>query len=729
MSEEAIEAAVLAFLERRTSEPALTPESFADSRPEPRAALLPALHAAIGVERLLACPAPRERRVGEYRLLGELGRGGMGVVHRAERGGKRFAIKLLPLAPLMGERLMARFRREAEALARLSHPGIVRVHESGLHEDVPYLVMDLVDGQPLHRIAASLERAQAVRLVRRLAEAVQAAHAAGVLHRDLKPQNILVRPDGSPVLLDFGLSALETGASLTQTGDFLGTPRYMAPEQAEGASADARTDVHALGLVLYELITGLPAREGGSRESLFAAARSGRLALPSHHVPDLAPELEAVILRAAARNPDERYPSARELAEDLARLESGEPTTARARGNWLGRLRGWLDLPARLRQAVAALTMPSAADRERAAALVDSAVREWTDGRRGTVIEQLRTAHRLDRREPTAPVLLAHLTGGGAARGAPWTLRTLEALQALERGEHALALEELPGSEDGGPRATLHAAIAGLAAAGAREDERAFEDLTTAARLLPGSARIHRELARVAERLGRIDEAARSYDRALERQPEALDDWLALASVHAKRRALDEGFAAIERARALAPTEHVRLLRVEASLEILRARQPEAQRLLALALEHEPNDLEARYLLAYSLDSDHEMDAAALAYERVLAIDPGHVHALICLAHLYTGASRGDCRRCDEFYAAHPDHLDLARAEGYLLRALAANAGADDWAMRTARLIAERLVDRSRIVALLTRLTQDVPRSAAVLRLEDALRRLRLTER
>ena len=727
MSEGALEAAVLQYLERRDADPSLTPEAFARERPEGADALVRAIHAALDVERLFSSTAPAERRIGPYRLLGELGRGGMGVVHRAERGGREYALKVLPLAPLLGPRMRTRFEREATALARLSHPNIVTVRDSGVHEDVPYLVMDLVEGQPLHLMAASLDVARSIALMRTLACTVHAAHGQGVLHRDLKPQNVIVRPDGTPVLLDFGLSVLEEGSSLTMTGDLLGTPRYMAPEQLTGGTIGVRTDVHALGLILYELVTQRPAHDAAARDAVFDSVRRGRIVAPRTHVPDLPPVLEAVILKAVARDPAERYAEAGLLAEDLERVQGGQPTLARP-PRLLHRLSAAARrLPARIRGAVAGAVSASADDRQRASALIDSAIRAWADGERTTAVARLTQASQLDRREPTASLLLAHLTGRALPDGSPAAASAHEALRLLESGEFRRALDVLPAAEGSGVRASLHAAMAGLCAAEAGEPEMAFEELTTAARLLPGSVRIQRTLASVCQRLERFDDAVRAHTRALELSPDSADGWADLAEVHVQRRAIDEGLAAIHRAQALSPGEHPRMLRIHGTLEIHRGRQAEAQRLLARALDLDPDDVETLYRMAYSLDSDHDMAEAATLYVRVLERSPAHVNALICLANLHSGASCGQCRKCDEFYAAHPRHLDLMLAEGYLLRAIEADRGASDWATRTARTIAERLSDRSHVIALLERLTRNSPRTPAVLRLEGALHRLEMT--
>lgn len=649
MTAEELEAHVAAFLERRETEPDLTPESFAASHRPHADMLAAAIRTALDIERTLtSSPAPH-RTIGGYVVRGELGRGGMGVVYRVERDGREFALKLLPLAPLLGPRMLERFRREAVALARIAHPHIVRVHDSGIDAELPYLVMDLVEGQPLDQAAGALSVDQAIAIAEALARALHAAHQQGVLHRDLKPQNVMLRADGEPVLLDFGLSALEEGATLTGTGDLLGTPRYMAPEQLSGELVDARTDVHALGLLLYELTTGHPAHSGHGRDALYASVRFGRITPARAMRASLSGELEAVIHTALARRPEERYADALAFADDLARLRAGTPVAARP--------------------------LPEAA--EGVTRILDQALRAWLAGDAAAAAAQLAQA-RLAHPDASAIALLeAHLASAARRERAP-------------------------------------------------EDSESLEDLAVSARIVPGSAAVHRAMASTCRRLGRLDDATRALGRALAIEPDDAASWTALAEVHLAQRAIDEGLAALDRAEALSPGEDALRLRLRGAFQIHRGDQPAAQALLRRALELAPDDAETRYRLAYSLDSDHAMAAAAPAYERVLEVAPAHVHALLCLANLFAGASRGRCRRCDEFYAEHPEHLDPARAEHYLLRAIDADRGADDWATRTARDIALQLEDRRAVIALLTRLTRGIERTPAVLRLEEALRRVEL---
>ncbi|MBX3472462.1 MAG: protein kinase [Planctomycetes bacterium] len=269
---------------------------------------------------------------GRYVLTRELGRGGMGVVFAARDPalGREVAIKVV-LAPAPPADLLERFRLEAATAARLSHPGVVKVHEAGVERGRPYFVQELVEGESLQ---ARLDRAgplppvEAARLVRELALAVEHAHAQGVLHRDLKPANALVTPAGRVCLVDFGLAkdAL-AGGDLTRTGELLGTLGFMAPEQAgDGAKrVDARADVYGLGATLYALLTGRPPFAGGSPVQVVRRLLEEPPTPPTRERPEVPPALEALVLRCLAKEPGRRPASAADLAAALdARLPALE---------------------------------------------------------------------------------------------------------------------------------------------------------------------------------------------------------------------------------------------------------------------------------------------------------------------------------------------------------------------------------------------------------------------
>ncbi len=288
----------------------------------------------------------RPRRLGRYEVRERLGRGGFAAVYRAWDPELRrdVAIKV-PHAELLADPdAGARLLREASSAARLRHPAIVPIHEVGQEGDVPFIVYAHIPGPTLARELARTRPSpqQAAAWVARVAEALEYAHQQGIVHRDVKPSNLMMDADGRPLLADFGL-ALQTdaGATLTRHGDILGTPAYMSPEQARGGShkVDARTDVYSLGVILYELLAGrLPFQGGGSsalHQVLHEEPRSPRTL--NAHVPL---DLETICQKAMAKEPGRRYQSARDLADDLRNYLEHRPIRARRIGPG-GRLARW----------------------------------------------------------------------------------------------------------------------------------------------------------------------------------------------------------------------------------------------------------------------------------------------------------------------------------------------------------------------------------------------------
>ncbi|MEK7867567.1 MAG: protein kinase [Planctomycetota bacterium] len=275
--------------------------------------------------------------IGKYRVVGELGRGGMGIVYRAWDNELRrdVAIKLLRVHDRKNPELASRMLREARTAAPLDHPGIVPVYESGEAGGTPYYVMAFVDGRTLATVLSAdglppmRERA---RIVRDAAEAVAHAHAHNVVHRDLKPSNLMLDRDGRVHVLDFGLAKnLQDATQLTATGQVLGTAAYMPPEQVDGPAERVvpASDVYALGAVLYETLTGQPPFTGDSFTQIVVRSIARDPESPRLRDPKVPQDLETICLKALRKKPSERYPSARELADDLARFLRGEAILAR----------------------------------------------------------------------------------------------------------------------------------------------------------------------------------------------------------------------------------------------------------------------------------------------------------------------------------------------------------------------------------------------------------------
>jgi serine/threonine protein kinase len=263
-----------------------------------------------------------------YEILGELGRGSWGVVYKAQQLSlhRLVALKMILAGSHAGPQHRARFRSEAEAVARLQHPHIVQIYEVGEQEGRPYLSLEFVDGDTLDRKLAGtpLPAQQAAQLVETLARAVQAAHERGIIHRDLKPANVLLTADGTPKITDFGLAKhLDRDAAQTGPDAILGTPCYMAPEQASGKSKEVGppADIYSLGAILYELLTGRPPFKGPSVLNTLEQVRSVEPVSPSRLQPKLPRDLETICLKCLEKEPRKRYASAGKLAEDLHRFQ------------------------------------------------------------------------------------------------------------------------------------------------------------------------------------------------------------------------------------------------------------------------------------------------------------------------------------------------------------------------------------------------------------------------
>jgi tetratricopeptide (TPR) repeat protein/tRNA A-37 threonylcarbamoyl transferase component Bud32 len=271
-----------------------------------------------------------------YEIVGEIGRGGMGVVYKArQRGLNRWtALKMVLAGAHAGEQQLARFHTEAEAVALLQHPNIVQIYDVGEHDGLPYFSLEYIDGgaldREIHRKAQPPR--EAARLVEMLADAMQYAHQHGIIHRDLKPANVLLTRDGTPKITDFGLAKrLESDSSQTKSGTLMGTPSYMAPEQARGEVHDVGplADVYALGAMLYELLTGRPPfLASTAMETIMQVTRDEPVA-PTRTQANIPADIETICLKCLQKEPAKRYASAGALAEDLRRFLSGEPILAR----------------------------------------------------------------------------------------------------------------------------------------------------------------------------------------------------------------------------------------------------------------------------------------------------------------------------------------------------------------------------------------------------------------
>ncbi len=286
--------------------------------------------------------------LGDYELLEEIGRGGQGVVFRARQKSlnRTVALKVISLGQWASKTHLKRFRLEAEAAARLEHPGIVPIHEVGERDGSCYFSMKFVEGGQLDEVVrhAPMSIRQAVELIVKVARTVHYAHEHGILHRDIKPGNILLDQKGEPHLTDFGLARLvETESTVTRTLDVLGTPSYMAPEQAVGnnTAVSRVTDVYGIGAVFYQLLTGQPPFAGGTTYETIKLLLDTEPRQPRLLNPKIDRDLSTICLKCLEKDPRRRYSSALALAEDLEHWLKHEPIQARRTGI-VARSRKWV---------------------------------------------------------------------------------------------------------------------------------------------------------------------------------------------------------------------------------------------------------------------------------------------------------------------------------------------------------------------------------------------------
>lgn len=269
----------------------------------------------------------------KYQVLDELGSGGMGVVYLVRElvGKRRVVVKMLRSGCFCDDREREQFRREIETVSRLQHPGVIQVRDHGEVDGCPYYSMDHIDGPSLSQRLRQgpLASRDAARLLLKIAQAVQHAHEQGIVHRDLKPANILLDAQSKPHVIDFGLAREIDELAERDDGAIIGTPLYMAPEQAMGRTErmGPAADIYSLGAILYEMLTGRPPFEGGSLLMILRQVLEESPTPPTQLNPQVSAVLEAICLRCLEKDPSQRYPSAEALADDLMRYLYGQPTT------------------------------------------------------------------------------------------------------------------------------------------------------------------------------------------------------------------------------------------------------------------------------------------------------------------------------------------------------------------------------------------------------------------
>lgn len=269
---------------------------------------------------------------GRYEVLERIGAGGMAIVYKAKDVllNRVVTIKVLREQFVTDEDFIRRFRREAQSAASLSHPNIVSIYDVGKEGDTEYIVMEYVEGRNLKEIIreyAPLSTDQSINLGRQITEAIQNAHEHHIIHRDIKPHNILVTADGHAKVTDFGIARAVSSATVTHTGDIIGSVHYLSPEQAKGLQSNEQSDIYSLGIVFYELITGKVPYDGETPITIALKHLQEQPVLPSKINPRIEKEFEAVIMRAIAKSPEQRYSSAKDLLADLNHIQAGQPIT------------------------------------------------------------------------------------------------------------------------------------------------------------------------------------------------------------------------------------------------------------------------------------------------------------------------------------------------------------------------------------------------------------------
>jgi eukaryotic-like serine/threonine-protein kinase len=472
-----------------------------------------------------------------YVILEVIGRGGMGVVYKARQIGldRLVALKMVLAGAHASPEELARFAIESQAVAQLQHPGIVQIHDVGEHDGLPYFSLEFVAGgslankiggkpQPTHEAAA---------MVRALALAMGEAHRRNIIHRDLKPANVLLTPDGQPKITDFGLAKrLDSDSGQTHTGAIMGTPSYMAPEQAWGQTHQIGplTDLYSLGAILYEMLVGRPPFQGASALETLELVRSEEPVPPTRLQPKVPVDLETICLKCLQKDPAKRYADASALAEDLQRFLEGRPIQARPVGA-LGRLARWCrrnPKVAALAATVAALLVTVTAVSSYAAVRLvasnkaESAARDKAENNERAAIKARDLESEARKRETAARQKAEKLVALALQqnRNALDSHRTVSVL-TLKR------LRDIPGTQDlcdelirtsvKGLRDNMEV-IDKLGAVGAQDKEAA----STATRTLAGT---YQRAGGLMEDLGRYDEAIRYY-----RQMDELAESLAAAN-------------------------------------------------------------------------------------------------------------------------------------------------------------------------------------------------------
>ncbi len=622
--------------------------------------------------------------ISHYRIVRKLGAGGMGEVFLAEDTtlGRKVAIKMLPEQSVGSDLARRRLINEARAAAALDHPNICAIHEVGEEDGCVFIVMPHVDGETLaERIARQpLAPAEVVDIGIQAAQALEAAHAAGVIHRDIKPQNIIVTPRGQLKVLDFGLAKLatpelaetQTSERLTLAGSVLGTPAFMAPEQLRGLEIDARADIYALGATLYECATGRSAFGGGTLVEVAMRVMSVTPQPPSEINPAMPPALDAIIARAMARDVTARYQSARLLHDELRDLEHAlEGST--------------------MRPAVTAPLTPSVGRRSiRVWSLVAAAVVALL-GAAWFASDRLRPR----RHEPPPEAVVWYERGTSAIREGAYFQATkaleralsLDSAFAMAHARRADAYAEMGLTERAREdllqamallpdRSTLSAIesthVDAVAATLARDFRTAIEKYAVIADAVPDAdkAAAQVDLGRAYERNEDLDRAIAAYAKATQLDPQGAAAFLRSGILHGRRQQLSEASAAFSKAeeiyRAMSSQEGLAEVHYQKGALFARLRRlPEAKA-----------ELEQSLAISRASSSEYQAIRTSLQLSNVYYAEGDSSEAKAIAADAVTAAQRLNSRSLATNGLIDLGYTLLARGEfvdtrAYLQQALA----------------------------------------------------------
>lgn len=657
---------------------------------------------------------PPDRRVGPYQILDTLGEGAQGTVHLAfdERVDRYVALKVV--RRLASDEARQRFRREAEIAARLDHVGLCPVYDADLLDDGDaYLAMRFLEGAPLDGVLAAARRGEpsgqlslpprqpgeiveVVSVVERLAEALQVVHDAGIVHRDVKPGNVVLTPDRGPVLLDFGIARADTGfLDLTQPGAISGTPPYMAPEQVQGATMDGRVDVWALGVMLYELLALKRPFEGKSQADLFDRIVHHEPPRLRRVAPAVPPDLAAIVATAMEKDPSRRYRTARLFAEDLAAFRSGRTVRARPvstlvrAGRWVKREPVKAGLAAAV---LAALLVGSVlvanwsrirearqAERERQTeSLLEQGILAFVTGDRSP-LPALRQAAELapDSPEVICALALVHLDAGdrkaALAEIARWDGPAPPTLSLLEHYVRTGVIDDDDAAIPDDARPAVYAFAKGLMIRSVRRketprvSERALRQFELATFFAPRPRALHHFMRAEAAAYAEDPKAAReasdvirrawpgrpaasyfaglaelqfdparaedSFRRMLRSSPDSFIAWNNLGDALSRQDRDAEAADAFRRAIDLRPSEASFHFNLGTSLASLGG-HADALPSFAEAERLAPQDARFPFQRGWSAANTGDLGLARTCYERTLELDPRHGQALRNLAEL-----------------------------------------------------------------------------------------------